>query len=87
VRYQEILNNHQDVDGKDEAAFGEFANEVVEKCYHQCWSGDQKVDLPWPELREAITYGEYTPIALQVLALNRRKVDVPFSLKPSRNGR
>lgn len=87
VKYQEIINNHPDAPNSgDEAAFGAFAGEVAERCYYQCWSEDQKVDLPWSELREALTYGEYGPILLQVLALNRRKVDVPFSLRPSKNG-
>lgn len=89
VRYQEIINNHPDFgqNAGDETIFAAFAGEVAEKCYYQCWSEDEKVDLPWAELREALTYGEYGPIMLQVLALNKRKVDVPFSLKPSRNGR
>jgi len=86
VRYQALLNEHPDAQQNE--GMEQFLSDLADACFVECRMLDgDKVDLPWTEVREAITYGEWEPISIQVLAINRRKVDVPFSLKPSKKTR
>lgn len=85
MRYQEILAEHPDANSGDLDA---FLVDLAAACFRDCKMLDgTKMDIPWAELRDAITYGEWEPISIQVLGINRRKVDVPFSLKPSKKTR
>jgi hypothetical protein len=83
VRYNALLAEHPDANEPD--GFGPFCDELAEQCFKGCYRGDsdQKEDLDLSEIREGLTFGEYEPIQTLVLALNRRKVDVPFSPKRS----
>lgn len=86
VRYQEILNDHPDA--QENEGLESFLTDLCAACFREVRLIDgTKVDLSWDEIRENITYGELEPITIQVLAINRRRIDVPFSLKPSRKTR
>lgn len=83
VQYQALLNKHPDAnDGNEPLA--SFQDELVDACLIEIWSDDQEVHgLTWTELRPELTYGEWELIVTKVLALNRVKIDIPFSLRPS----
>lgn len=82
VRYQSILNEHPDA---EEEGIEPFLVDLVAACFFEVRGADNaKIDISWEELRAGITYGEWEPISVAVLAMNRRKVDVPFSLKSSK---
>lgn len=81
VKYQEILNRFDDPEDTEQSAFlGVLAGE----CLAAVWSGSDKVALSWEEICEAASFAEYEEMVMKALALNRRRQDVPFSLKPSR---
>lgn len=80
-RYQEVVNRYEDPDDKDQA---EWLDELMGACYIECWSEGEKVDVPWPEIRESISFGELAEVRERVWALNRRKADIPFSSRPSK---
>jgi len=83
TRYQDLLNAHPEANerGQDQA---DFFNAIAAAGLYQVWSGDERVEgLTWDEIREQLSYGEWESITFSVLGLNRGKVDVPFSLKPS----
>lgn len=80
VRYQAVVNSFEDPDDADKSAFFE---RLVSECFHEVWSDDEKVDLSWEEIRPETSFGEYDDICLKVFALNRRRQDIPFSLRSS----
>lgn len=80
VRYQGVVNAFEDPDDKDKS---EFFGELVAQSFHEVWSEGEKVDLSWDEVLPATLFGEYDDICLNVFALNRRRQDIPFSLRPS----
>lgn len=83
-KYQELLNAHPEANDTS-PAFADFLNAVAEVSLHEVWQGNEKVnDVTWDDLREGCSYGEWDIATTKVLALNRRAVDVPFSLKPSK---
>jgi hypothetical protein len=85
VQYQAVLANHPDANDDE---LNPFLVELCSLCFREVRTFDgEKLDIPWEEIQGNITYGEWEPLGLQVLAINRRRVDVPFSLKPSRKTR
>ena len=86
VQYQEIVNQYPDVDEK-EAERAKFLDALVDACLTKITIGtsdpiaDPKTVIA--ELREQLTFGEWSPIREVVYSLNRRKLSVPFSSKPS----
>lgn len=83
-KYQEVVNHYDDPDDKDQVA---WLDELMTACYTECWSEGEKVDVPWQEIRESISFGELYEARTKVWDLNRRKQDIPFSLKPSKGPR
>lgn len=83
AKYQELLDQHPKANegGKDFAAFIE---DLAETCFKGCWRDGEKEQIKLAEVREGLTFGEWEPIPTEVLALNRRKVDIPFSNKQSK---
>lgn len=81
VRYQEILNQFDDPEEERVA----FMDALAGACLHEVWSDGERVEgFTWDEFRESISFGEWDQIATLAYALNRRKVDAPFSSRPSR---
>lgn len=81
--YQQVLNAHPDQDETEGQA--DFFNALCEECLREVWDVSGRVEgLGWSEIAAELSYGEWEQTALRVLALNRRKVDVPFSLRPSK---
>jgi hypothetical protein len=87
VRFQEIVNGFEDPDGSDRA---DFMNELCDASLVEAWSGDDQVAGPgvvdplrWEEIYSQLTAGEWSPRVQQVLELNTRVYDAPFSRKPS----
>jgi hypothetical protein len=83
-RYQEIVNRYEDPDDKDQRRGW---TTCMAACYIECWSEGEKVDVPWSEIRESISFGELFEVRTKVWDLNRRKQDIPFSLRPSKSRR
>lgn len=83
-KYQEIVNGFEDPDDKDQVA---WLDALMAACYTECWSEGEKVDVPWEEIRDSISFGELYEARTKVWDLNRRKQDIPFSLKPSKGPR
>lgn len=85
-RYQEILNAHPD--NQTEEGYADFLDALTDACLHEVWDGDERVKgLEWDEIRPELNYGEWDVTTTKVLALNRRKVNLPFSLRSSRQNR
>lgn len=82
-RYQELVNGHPDADESSES-HADFLNALADECLAEVWAAKERVTgLDWDEIREGISFGEWDEATVKVLALNRRKVDVPFSLRSS----
>lgn len=90
--YQEIVNRHPDSDDNSEARAA-FLNDVIGSSLASVstLAGDELDGLTWDEIVQTddednegpLGYGEWESLALRVTGLNRRKVDVPFSLRSS----
>ncbi len=90
--YQRIVNRHPEADDNSEARAA-FLNDVLRSSLHQVSTldGDQLDGLGWDEVYQPdgedgdgpLSYGEWESLASRVAALNRRKVDLPFSLRSS----
>lgn len=81
--YQAVLNRHpkrDDDSAKNAAFFDDLANICLDEV---STVAGEVLDLGWREIRPALSYGEWEQTTLRVLALNRVKVDVPFSLRSS----
>lgn len=82
--YQRILNGNPEANEQGEAQAA-FFDALAAECLWQAWetdeSGESLVDVTWAEIRPALSYGEWESATLKVIALNRRKVDIPFSLR------
>jgi hypothetical protein len=90
VRYQEILNSFDDPD----ESRSDFMNALCDACLHEVWSDGEKVGgegvtdgLGWADIHPEMSFGEWDTTTTIVFALNRRKIDAPFSLKPSKRMR
>lgn len=80
--YQAVLNRHPSTDdGPEERAA--WMNDLTSATLKEVWSGDERVDVTWDEIRPALTYGEWDSTVLRAWTLNRQKVDAPFSLRSS----
>ena len=81
--YQAVLNRHPKRDD-DSAKNAAFFDDLAKVCLDEVSTLTGEVlDLGWREIRPALSYGEWEQATLRVLALNRVKVDVPFSLRSS----
>jgi hypothetical protein len=88
VNYQRIVNAHPDTQRDngdiDNERWALFANELAGECLFEVRLGGELVSDPvWSDIADMITFGEWEPITMAVLALNRRRVDVPLSSRPS----
>jgi len=88
VSYQRIVNAHPDTQRDngdiDNEKWALFANELAAECLHEVRLGGELVSDPvWSDIADTMTFGEWEPITMAVLALNRRRVDVPLSSRPS----
>lgn len=82
-RYQELINANPDLEGNEGRA--DFFNDLASACLMEAWQGKERITgLEWDEIRAELSFGEWDEATSKVYALNRRKVDVPFSLRPSR---
>lgn len=85
AQYQQVMNAHPDANDGGEA-YADFLNDLCDRCLMTVTDGDgdEQKGLTWTEIAAECTYGEWESNTVQVLALNRRKVDVPFSSRPSK---
>jgi hypothetical protein len=81
VRYQEIANRFDD---PDKADWVPFLDALVAECYLETRSEGEKVDIAWAEIAPEVSFGEIDEIRSEVFTLNRRRLDVPYSLTPSK---
>jgi hypothetical protein len=83
-KYQEVLNAYPTAN-EDGEAYAAFLNAIASGSLFEVWENGQKIpDVTWDDIREGASYGEWDLATTKVLALNRRTVDLPFSLKPSK---
>ena len=81
--YQAVLNRHPKRD-EDSAKNAAFFDDLAKICLDEVSTlRGEVLDLDWRDIRPALSYGEWEQTTLRVLALNRVKVDVPFSLRSS----
>lgn len=81
VKYQEIVNGFEDPDEEERVP---FLRALVAASFREVWNDGEKVDLGWDEIAPEIGFGEFDDIATKVFVLNKRRQDVPFSLRPSK---
>lgn len=81
VRYQEVVNRFED---PDESERYDFLAALAEASFREAWNDGEKVDLKWHEIQPELSPGEFDDIGVKVLTLNKRRQDIPFSLKPSK---
>ncbi|GAA1436295.1 hypothetical protein GCM10009616_35730 [Microlunatus lacustris] len=80
-RYQELLNSTPDTESNEGRS--DFFNELASACLAEVWQGKDRITgLEWDEIYPVLSFGEWDDTTAKVYALNRRKVDVPFSLRP-----
>jgi hypothetical protein len=84
-RYQMIANGFDDIDGADQGA---FFNELCAQSFVDARDGDgQPTDFTWDEVKSFSMFGEADEMYAKVFLLNRRRLNIPFSLNPSRKTR
>lgn len=93
VNYQRIMNDHPDMTYYDdngnkitnEAKWADFANELAKECLAEVTDhAGKKWEDTWAELcANTLSYGEWETACMSVVALNRRRVDVPKSQRRS----
>lgn len=86
TQYQQVLAEHPNA---NDDGFSDFLNDLCAKCLFEVVDSDgtKHTGITWEEIQEGASYGEWDEATTKVLALNRRRVDVPFSLKPSKKSR
>lgn len=87
-KYQDVQNPFAGLLNTSEG-FANFLNALCEECLTDVvdGDGDHHKDITWEELRDQASRGEWDEITDRVFALNQRRVDVPFSPKPSKKTR
>lgn len=90
-KYRDVMrespNVSPDSTDADDATF--LAN-LADACYRGVnWGGQEftATEMPMAEIRDSVSFGELDAIQGLVYGLNRRKIDRPFSSKPSRGNR
>jgi hypothetical protein len=87
--YERLTAQHEGVDD-DDSIRRIWLDALVEACYVECWSEGVKYDrsdMPWPEIKSQMAFGETDEARTRVFTLNRRKQDIPFSSQPSKKPR
>lgn len=82
--YKDLTNSYDLTEQKN---YQSFLDDLFDKCYRATISNGQNLNLPAKELVAALSFGEVDAIKTQLIALNQRTIDLPFSLRPSKNGR
>jgi len=75
AEYQDLVNQHTKGDRIDGRSFG---TALCTACFQRAEQNGETVDLAWPDLVDAMSFGELDSIQMQVLTANRGQVATPF---------
>jgi hypothetical protein len=79
-KYEAIVNSFEDPDKEDQK---EFFDSLTSACFVEASCDGEATDLTWDEIQPNMSFGELDETRTKVFVLNRRRQDIPFSLKPS----
>jgi hypothetical protein len=79
-KYEAIVNSFEDPDKEDQK---EFFDSLTSACFVDASCDGEATDLTWDEIQPNMSFGELDETRTKVFVLNRRRQDIPFSLKPS----